>query len=74
MTVEFRFNGASQVILIPENARDKQMLQLWIDGRPTLRVKPNAGDQVIIEASAIPPENTTANAKGAILDAPGIGP
>ena len=55
MRIEFRFNGASQVILTPENARDKQMLQLWIDGRPALRVKPTAGEEVIIEASGEDP-------------------
>ena len=58
MNIEFRFNGSSQVILIPENARDKQFLQLWIDGRPELRVKPTSGEEVIIEAYPCATKNT----------------
>lgn len=52
MKIEFRFNGASQAILIPENAKDKQLLQLWGQDRPNLRVVPNQSnpDCVVIEA------------------------
>jgi hypothetical protein len=50
--IEFRFNGASQAILIPETSKDKQLLQLWNEGRPNLRVVPNQSnpDCIVIEA------------------------
>jgi len=55
MRTEWRFNGSAQLILIPENARDKQMMMLAFDGRPELRIKPTTGDEVIIEANAPKP-------------------
>lgn len=58
MKVEFRFNGANQIILIPENSKDKQLLQLWGNDRPNLAVVPIATnpDCVAIEASQGPTE------------------
>lgn len=58
MKVEFRFNGANQIILIPENSKDKQLLQLWGNDRPILAVVPIATnpDCVAIEASQAPTE------------------
>ncbi len=38
MKIEFRFNGNAQAILIPENARDKQMLQLFAGGATSIKL------------------------------------
>lgn len=57
MRVEFTLNGTkSWATLYPENARDKALLQLWLDGKPNIRVKPCAGDEVVLEALEPPPE------------------
>jgi hypothetical protein len=50
MKIEFRFNGTSQIILFPENQRDKDLLSMALNGRPELRIKPTAGEERIIEA------------------------
>ncbi len=50
MKVAFRFeNGTSQLILVPENARDKQYLSLCSDGRNNVRIKPTRDEVLIIE-------------------------
>ena len=33
MKVEFRFNGTANCILIPENSKDKQLIQLCFEGQ-----------------------------------------
>jgi hypothetical protein len=50
MKIAFRIeNGVSQLILTPENARDKQCLDLCMDGKQDMRLKPTAQDHTIIE-------------------------
>jgi hypothetical protein len=36
--IEFRFNGNAQAILVPENARDKSLVQLFMTGGPDIRL------------------------------------
>ena len=40
MTIEFRFNGSHQVILVPENNKDKQLIQLFVGGNTQIRMVP----------------------------------
>jgi len=48
--LSFRFeNGTSQLMLSPENPRDKTYLSLCIDGRNDMRLKPTTSDDIIIE-------------------------
>jgi len=50
MKIAFRFeNGTSQLILTPENSRDKQYLSLCVDGRSDIHLKPTAQDFIIVE-------------------------
>lgn len=50
MKIAFRFeNGTSQLILSPENGRDKQYLDLCMDGKGDIRLKPTTKDCTIIE-------------------------
>lgn len=45
MKVEFRFNGNAECLLIPENAKDKQLIQMCFEGHKTCRV---GGDENIV--------------------------
>lgn len=47
MLIEFQFNARARAILLPENARDKQMLQLFAGGAVGVR---------LVHASASMPE------------------
>lgn len=38
MKIEFRFNGAHQIILQPENGKDKALLALAFGDHPVLRL------------------------------------
>jgi hypothetical protein len=50
MKIAFRFeNGTSQLILTPDNGRDKQYLDLCMDGKQEIRLKPTTMDCTIIE-------------------------
>ena len=49
MKVAFRFeNGFSECILTPENARDKSYIDLCIDGRSEIKLKPTTSDSIIL--------------------------
>jgi hypothetical protein len=49
MKVAFRFeNGSSECILTPENARDKSYIDLCIDGRNEIKLKPTSSDSIIL--------------------------
>lgn len=49
MKVAFRFeNGSSECILTPENARDKSYIDLCIDGRSEIKLKPTTSDAIIL--------------------------
>ena len=54
MKIEFRFNGTNTAILIPENGKDKQLLQLCFGEMDTIRVVPSPQsciESIVIEAS-----------------------
>jgi hypothetical protein len=58
MTIAFRFqNGTSEMILTPENARDKQYLDLCIDGKQNIRLKPTVQECTIIEFTESKPKS-----------------
>ena len=61
MKVAFRFeNGSSECILTPENARDKSYIDLCIDGRNEIKLKPTSSDSIILcfTASELKKTNT----------------
>lgn len=58
MKITFSFsNGTSQLILTPENARDKNYLDLCIDGRANIKLKPTTSDSTIIEFTESEPKS-----------------
>ena len=60
MKIAFRFeNGTSQLILTPENGRDKQYLDLCMDGKSDIRLKPTTHDSAIIEFVESKPKSVT---------------
>lgn len=60
MKIAFRFeNGTSQLILTPENGRDKQYLDLCMDGKAGIRLKPTTMDCAIIEFVESGPKSIT---------------
>ena len=60
MKIAFRFeNGTSQLILTPENSRDKQYLDLCMDGKSDIRLKPTTHDSAIIEFVESKPKSVT---------------
>lgn len=53
MRIEFSFNSTDQLRLSPENARDKQLIQLFTDGCREIRIAPGSRekpDTLVIEA------------------------
>src|SRR5690349_9335545 len=57
MKIEFTFNDTTRLTLIPENGKDKQLLQLYAGGMNTFRsIAPPANEEgkLIIEATAVP--------------------
>ena len=53
MNIEFRFNGAQQIILIPENNKDKQLLHLFCGENKSIKMVPPKSemvDSLIIES------------------------
>jgi len=53
MKLAFKFeNGTSQLILTPENSRDKTYIDLCIDGKNDIRIKPTTSDAIVLEFSA----------------------
>ena len=57
MKITFTFeNGTSLMLLTPENNRDKQCLDLCVDGRPVIRLKPTTKDCTILEFSEPKPK------------------
>lgn len=54
MTIEFRFNGATkQLIVTPENARDKILLQLFCDEFKTFKADLNGADALVVEPKVL---------------------
>jgi hypothetical protein len=53
MKLAFRFeNGTSQLILMPENQRDKTYIDLCVDGKNDIRLKPTNSDGITLEFTA----------------------
>lgn len=54
MKIAFRFeNGTSQLILTPEDQRDKTYIDLCIDGKNDIKLKPTTTDSIILEFNSI---------------------
>lgn len=54
MKIAFNFeNGTSQVVLTPENARDKTYLSLCVDGKDCIQIKPSNSDALVVEFTEI---------------------
>lgn len=50
MKLAFKFeNGSSEMILTPENARDKTYIDLCIDGKNDVRIKPTNNETIVLE-------------------------
>lgn len=50
MKIAFKlFNGTSQIILSPETPRDQLCLNLCIDGRADIKLKPTSNNDTVIE-------------------------
>jgi hypothetical protein len=57
MKISFTFeNGTGLMLLTPENNRDKQLLDLCVDGRPSIRIKPTTKECTILEFSEPKPK------------------
>jgi hypothetical protein len=52
MKIEFRFNGTSQLLLIPETSKDTQLLNMFIGEHKTFKLMPSTGDTAIITTTA----------------------
>ena len=53
MKIAFQFeNGTSLLVLTPENQRDKTYIDLCVDGKNDIRIKPCKEDGLILEFSA----------------------
>ena len=50
MNIEFRFNGRNQIILTPENGKDKQLLQLFVGGNTSVKLaqSPAASPETVV--------------------------
>jgi hypothetical protein len=62
MKLDWRINGNAQLILVPENGRDKAILQLFAGGRAGVRFvhsPATAPEAVIIEAFDQEEKNAT---------------
>ena len=58
MKIAFRFeNGTSECILTPENARDKSYIDLCIDGRSEIKLKPTTTDSIILTFTESKPKS-----------------
>ena len=58
MKIAFKFeNGTSKLILTPTDARDKTYLDLCLDGKNDIRLKPTSSESVILEFKAVEPKN-----------------
>ena len=65
MKHEFHINGQGRrLLLMPETARDKQMLAVFTDGKPALVLVATSGEHVVIEARD--PEPVSEDAKPAL--------
>jgi len=65
MKIAFRFeNGTSQLILTPESARDKTYLDLCMDGKQDIQLKPTTKDCTIIEFRECSPKSITPTVEG----------
>ena len=60
MRVEFRFNGENQVILMPENERDKRLLNLCFSGKE-VSLGATKDDTVFIRCIDIPKKDPRKN-------------
>jgi len=49
MKISFIFNSVNQVVLMPENGKDKQLLSLCCNGARELTIVPSKDDSIIIE-------------------------
>ena len=68
MKVAFRFfNGTSELILTPENNRDKQCLYLCMDGRHDMKLKPTTQEWTIIEFTESKPTAAVAAVPVAVV-------
>lgn len=64
MQISFRFeNGTSQIVLSPENQRDKNYLALCVDGKDNLRIKPTTTDELVIEFKEIKDDTLRVHSK-----------
>lgn len=53
MKLSFQFeNGSSLIILTPENPRDKTYIDLCVDGKNDIRIKPTTTDGLALEFRA----------------------
>lgn len=70
MNIEFRFNGRNQIILTPENGKDKQLLQLFVGGNTSVKLaqSPAASPETVVIESFMDKEKGLRSIKEVISE------
>lgn len=59
MKIEFSFNSTTVLRLTPENSRDKQLIALFVEGAPGIRIVAASSanpEALVVETFTLPPK------------------